>query len=146
MDTTATLIIVGLAVAWAIQYALAFWQMRRFYKRVAELRRDGKVSIGMAGSAWRRRQYAVLVVDASQRIVHVEQLSGWTILATLKPVRGLDGRPLSALYDDELELPVSHKLLLALRNAATYIKDAARKPAAAAPADESAMERSVTAS
>jgi DNA-binding transcriptional regulator of glucitol operon len=140
------MVIVGLAIAWTIQYALAFWQMRRFYRRVAEFRRYGKVSIGVAGSAWRRRQYAVLVVDASQRIVHVEQLSGWTILAILKPVPGLDGRPLSAVFNDDLELPVSHKLLLALRNAATYIRDAALKPAAVAHVDESPMESSLTAS
>jgi glucitol operon activator protein len=124
MDATATTIIVGLALAWAIQYVLTFWQMRRFYARIAQLRRYGKVSIGVAGSAWKRRQYAVLVVDVNHRIVRAEQLSGWTVLATLKPIAGLNGRPMSDLFDDEVELPVSEKLLLALRNAAGYIKDA----------------------
>lgn len=145
MDTTATTIIIALAIAWAIQYALSFWQMRRFYRRIAELRRYGKVSIGMAGSAWRGRQYAVLVVDANQRIVQVEQLSGWTIWATLKPVRGLDGRPLSDLSDDGQKLPVSPKLLLALRNAASYIKDVGPTPAAIAKGDESTLQRSIAA-
>src|SRR5438270_6830303 len=106
MDQTATTIIVGLAIAWALQYGLAFWQMQRFYKRVAELRRRGQVSIGVAGSAWRRRQYAVLVVDASHHIVRVAQLSGWTIFATLKPVAGLDGRPMSVLTEEGADLPI----------------------------------------
>ena len=145
MDSTATTLIVGLAIAWAIQYALSFWQMRRFYRRIAQLRRNGSVSIGMAGSAWRGRQYAVLVVDANRRIVQVEQLSGWTIWATLKPVRGLEGRPLSDLSDDDQELPVSPKLLLALRNAAGYIKDVNPGAGAVARGDEGTLQRSVAA-
>lgn len=141
MDPTATLIIIGLALAWGIQYALAFWQMKRFYRRVAELRRDGQVSIGMAGSSWRRRQYAVLVVDANHRIVHVSQLSGWTIFATLKPVPGLDGRPMSDLFEDGAVLPVGNKLLLALRNAADYVKAASAKQAARSRAAGNTLEQ-----
>ena len=145
MDPTATVIIAGLAIAWAIQYALAFWQMRRFYRRVAELRRLGLVSIGVEGSSWRGRQYAVLVVDASHRVMRVEQLSGWTIFATLKPVLGLEGRPMSALFDDGANLPVSKKLLLALRNAASYIKKAAKKSEPKTQAVENTLERSAVA-
>ncbi len=123
MDSTATLIIVGLALAWSLQYVLAFWQLRRFYGRVAALRRDGIVSIGMSGSTWRRKQYAVLVVDQNGKIVHAEQLYGWTVFAKLKPVPGLAGRPLSDLSDDHIEMAIPDKLLSAFRNAATYIQD-----------------------
>jgi DNA-binding transcriptional regulator of glucitol operon len=119
---------------WAIQYALSFWQMRRYYRRLAELRREGVVSVGMAGSAWKRRQYAVLVVDQNNRIVHVEQLSGWTVLATLKPVPGLAGRPVSDLLDDSIQLPVSKKLLAALRHAVQFMQEHAERMAAKAKA------------
>ena len=146
MDRTATVIILGLALAWTIQYILTFYQMRRYYRRIAELRRLGKVSIGVAGSTWRRRVYAVLVVDVNHRIVHVEQLSGWTVFANLKPVAGLDGRTMSDLDDDDVELPVSNKFLLALRNAASYIKDASSRAKDSATADEGQLARSVTAS
>lgn len=143
MNQTATTIIIALAVAWTIQYVLAFFQMKRYYSRIAQLRRLGTVSTGIAGSSWRRRQYAVLVVDVNHRIVHVEELSGWTVFASLKPVKGLDGRPMSDLTDDSITLPVSNKLLLALRNAVTYIQDAQnRKNSATA---ESTMEQSATA-
>lgn len=144
MNSTATIIIVSLAVAWVIQYYFAWWQMRRFYKRIAVLRQDGLVSVGMSGSTWRRKQYAVLVVDKQHRIVHVEQLSGWTVMATLKPVLGLDGRPMSDLMDDDLNLPVPPKLLLALRNAATYVQNKT-VDAANAPGDESQLGESATA-
>ncbi|MCL4395804.1 MAG: transcriptional regulator GutM [Chloroflexi bacterium] len=123
MDSTATTVIVSLAAAWIIQYYFAWWQMRRFYKRIADLRRTGLVSVGMSGSTWRRKQYAVLVVDKDHTITHVEELSGWTVMASLKPVAGLDGRPMSDLWDDDADLPVPPKLLLALKNAAAYIKD-----------------------
>jgi len=122
MNTTATVIVIALAIVWAIQYLLTFRQMRRFYQRIAELRRDGLVSVGMAGSTWRRKQYAVLVVDEDQRIVHAEQLSGWTVFASLKSVPGIVGRPMASLADDEVTLPVSPKLLRALRNASMYIE------------------------
>lgn len=132
MNSVATLIMVGLAGAWLIQYGLSYWQMRRFYGRIAQLRKLGTVSIGMEGSAWKRRQYAVLVVDDDQRIVHVEQLSGWTVLANLKPVKGLEGCTLDELADDGAQLPIvlNRKLLLALRNAASHIKAAEEHAAA----------------
>jgi DNA-binding transcriptional regulator of glucitol operon len=129
MFLTGAAVVLCFALAWIIQYSLTYFQMQRFYKRLAFLRHDGQVWIGMAGSAWKRRQYAVLVVDPENHIIHAEQLSGWTILACLKPVSGLTGRPLSDLFDDSIQLPVSKKLLLALRNSAKYILDAAEKKA-----------------
>jgi hypothetical protein len=52
---------------------------------------------------------------------------------------------MSALYDDEANLPVSKKLLLALRNAASYVQDAAKKNAVKAHTVEQTLERSAAA-
>ncbi|MGQ0600478.1 MAG: transcriptional regulator GutM [Anaerolineales bacterium] len=142
MSSTATVIILMLALMWALQYALSFWQMRRYYRRLAELRREGTVWVGLAGSAWKRRQYAVLVVDRDNRIVRVEQLSGWTVLAALQPVPGREGRPVSDLTDDTLPLPVSDKLLLALRDAVKHMQAYAKKKAAEAKADNGSLAAS----
>jgi len=114
-------IILAMGIAWAIQYGLAYLQLKRFYRRVSELRRLGTVSVGKAGSAWRRRVFTVLVVDRERIIQHVEQLAGWTVFANLKPLTGLEGRPMSDLFNDSLALPVTRKQLLALRNAAEFI-------------------------
>jgi DNA-binding transcriptional regulator of glucitol operon len=132
LTPTATAIILCLASAWLIQFLFSYLQMRRFYSRINKLHRDGSVWIGMAGSAWRRRQYAVLVVDKNDKVVHVEQLSGWTVLATLKPVPGVDGITLADITDDGVQLPVNKKLLLAMRNAVKHIQDAREKAAARA--------------
>jgi DNA-binding transcriptional regulator of glucitol operon len=141
--SAATLIILFLAGAWFIQYISAFFQLRRFYRRIAELRRQGKVWIGMEGSAWKGRQYAVLVVDKDKHIVHVEQLSGWTVLASLKPVYGLEGRPISDLMDDTIEFPVSKKLLLALRNAVKHIQEAEKRAEVKANAEATMLDDSL---
>ena len=118
-----------LAGVWILQYALSFFQLRRFYRRIHELKHFGNVWVGKHGSRWSGRYYGVLVVDKEKRIAHVEQFSGWTILASLKPVSGLDGRPISDLLDDSIELPISKKLLLALRNAMEYIQQSDEKEA-----------------
>ncbi len=129
MTSAGIAIICLLAFVWLVQYGLTYLQMRRYYGRLAQLRRLGLVSVGMAGSVYKRRQYAVLVVNRNQQIVCVEQLSGWTVLANLRPVPGLAGRPVSDLTDDSIELPVSRKLLLALRDAVKHYRDATAKAA-----------------
>jgi DNA-binding transcriptional regulator of glucitol operon len=130
MPSTGSAIIILLAFAWLLQFGLSFFQMRRFYRRIAVLHKYGSVWIGMEGTAWKRRQYAVLVVDKENIIRRAEELSGWTILATLKPVAGLDGRPISDLKDDTIDLPVKGKLLLAFRNAVKLIEEHSARKAA----------------
>ncbi len=127
IDITATMIILGLAGAWLLQLFLSYFQLRRFYGRVSQLRKTGNlVSIGVAGSAWKRRQYAILVVDPETDVIRQsEQLSGWTVLASLKPLHGLEGMTLQDLLDEEKPLPkhINRKLALALRDAAKHIVD-----------------------
>lgn len=130
MPATGSAIIILLAFAWLLQFGLSFFQMRRFYRRVSALHKFGSVWIGMEGSSWKRRQYVALVVDKDNIIKRAEELSGWTVLAALKPVMGLDGRPISDLMDDTIELPVKGKLLLAFRDAVKHIEAAAAKKAA----------------
>jgi glucitol operon activator protein len=130
MPATGSAIIILLAAAWLLQFALSYFQMRRFYGRIAKLHKFGSVWIGMEGSAWKRRQYVALVVDKNNIIQKAEQLSGWTIFAGLKPVQGLDGRPISDLMDDTIDLPVKGKLLLAFQNAVKHIEENAAKKAA----------------
>lgn len=136
MQSTATLIILLLAGAWLIQYFFAFLQLRRFYGRVRQLHRLGSVWIGVQGSAWRRRTYAILVVNKDKRVVKVEQLSGWTVWATPKPVPGLESVTLDTLMDDSIELPVNKKLRLALQNAVGHIRTAEEAQKAKAASEE----------
>jgi DNA-binding transcriptional regulator of glucitol operon len=123
MNATATIIVLGLGFMWLIQFGLTFWQLRRYNQRLSELRKQGTVWVGLHGSAWKGRTYAVIVVDKDKRVVCIEKFSGVTIFAVLKPIPGFEGRPLSDLTDDSVELPVSEKMLQAIRNAVQHMQD-----------------------
>ncbi len=117
-----TAIILLLVAAWIAQLGLALWQTRRYLRRLAVLRKDGTTSVGMAGSAWRKRVYAVLVVDDAGKIIHAEQFSGWTVFATLKPVPDLVGHTLAEILEGEPEtFGIKKKIFLAFQNSASEL-------------------------
>jgi DNA-binding transcriptional regulator of glucitol operon len=88
------------AVVWALQFGLAYWQLQRFHRRIAELRRYGRTSVGVSGNRWRGRTYGVLTVDPQGTIRRAEVFAGVTVFSQLKPVASLEGRPLSAVAPD----------------------------------------------
>lgn len=123
-----TIIIILFVAAWVLQLGLSFLQMNRFYKKVHQLRKDGSLgAIGMEGSMYKRKLYTVLVVDANDRIVHAEQLNGWTVFANLRPVPEVIGLPMADLKDDTKTLPISRKLLLSFRSAIKAIEQEKQK-------------------
>ena len=103
MSTSMAIFLALLVLAWFLQGALSFRQARRFYGRIQRLRAHGRTAVGMSGSLYRGRAYGVLAVDDEDRIVHAEQLSGFTIFAQLRPVDQLVGRTLSDLLSGPVE-------------------------------------------
>lgn len=120
-------ILFGLVAMWIIQFGLAFWQMRRFYGRLAVLRRGGLTAVGLSGNRYKGRSYAVLTVDETNRIIHAEKFSGWTIFAGLKPVPELIGLSLDEVLAQSTTLPVNKKLQDAFANAARDLQAARHK-------------------
>jgi DNA-binding transcriptional regulator of glucitol operon len=120
-------ILLGLVVMWLLQFGLAYWQMRRFYRRMSILRQGGLTAIGLSGNRYKGRTYAVLTIDEDNRIVHAEKFSGWTIFAGLKPVPELVGLPLDEMLAKQTTLPVGKKLQLAFANAARDLQAARQK-------------------
>ena len=117
------LVFLLLAAAWLAQLALSLLQTRRFYRRVAELRRGSHASaIGVAGNNWRRKLYAVLVVDEHYRITAAEKLSGFPVFAGLKPVTALHGLAIERIEDETPVEGIPAKLWSAFANAAEYIR------------------------
>jgi DNA-binding transcriptional regulator of glucitol operon len=112
------IIIIALVFAWVLQLGLSLWQMRRFYRRMGVLRKDGRAAIGLEGSTWKGRAYTVLVIDEQDIIKHAEKLTGITVFATLRPVPALVGQPLNIFRQEEIDLPVSKKVLASFRKAA----------------------------
>lgn len=124
-------IIVAFVVAWIIQFGMTFFQMRRYNKRLSELKKMGPTTVGMSGSMYKRRVYGVLVFDEQEKIVCAEQFSGWTVFAGLKPVKELEGLTLNDVKDESIELPVSKKIRSAFANAVAQVEIARKKEAEA---------------
>jgi glucitol operon activator protein len=89
----------ALGLAWILQLVLSMRQMRRFYRRVSELKRLGRTTIGVGGGTYRGRAYAVVVADPAGRVVTVEVMSGISVFAALRPLPALKGWNLRALCD-----------------------------------------------
>jgi DNA-binding transcriptional regulator of glucitol operon len=122
-------LIIAFVLAWVIQFAMTYLQMRRFQKRLSELRKEGVTATGMSGSMYKRRVYAVLVIDQNEKILHAEQFSGWTVFAGLKPVKDLEGLTTNEIVDEEVKLPIPKKIRSAFQNAVEEIEKAKVKAA-----------------
>ena len=110
------------AVLWVAQFGMAYWQLRRFHGRIAELRKVGKTAVGMHGNRWRGRTYAVLTVDGQERIRRAELFDGWTVFSKLRPVAELEGRPLSSLIEGSAPAGVRQAQWAALQHAASFLQ------------------------
>jgi len=122
-------IIIAFLIAWVIQFAMTFLQMRRYYKRIRELRKEGPTATGMSGSMYKRRVYGVLVIGPNEKILRAEEFSGWTVFASLKRVKALEGLPIKDIMDENVELPVSKKIRSAFQNAILEYEKARQKAA-----------------
>ena len=122
-----TVLLMALVVMWIFQFGLAYFQWRRFYGRLAELRREGLTAIGLAGNQYKGLAYVVLTIDAQNRLLNNKKFSGWTVFTNLKPVPQLTGMSLDEILAEDGRLPVSSKLQAAFANAAKDLKRAREK-------------------
>jgi len=117
-----------LAASYALQLLLTGWQAKRYFRRIKELRKEGLLSVGLAGGKWSGRTFAVLVVDETFNIIHAEKLSGMTIFSQLKSVDEFLGQNVREVLDETREFSVKKKLLTAFRNAAKAYFDENGEP------------------
>ena len=125
---------VALGVMWLAQFGLSYLQMKRYYGRVAKLRRTGLCATGMSGDRLRTRAYVVLVLDESRRVKNAENLSGITVFASLKPVPQLLGLHIHDITPESAPPKgVSGKLWTAFCSAADHLRAHLAKSAVPAP-------------
>ena len=138
MDSGTVTVLVALVVAWAVQIALSSHQMRRYHRRSQQLRRLGThMATGVAGTMYRRKVYACLVVDAGgdrRQVVAAEQLSGWTVAARLRPVPQLVGLDLDLVGKGDPPAGVTAKQWAAFDHSADFIRSYLAKPRSTRPA------------
>ena len=117
MGSSTAVFLALLVVGWILQGVFSFWQAKRFYARIQQMRGFGRTSVGVAGSIYRSKAYGVLAVDDQNRIVRAEKLSGYTFLAQPRPVEQLEGLTLSDFLSGPVE-GLSPKLYDAFKMAA----------------------------
>ena len=113
-----------LAVMWAAQFVLAYVQMRRFNRRILEVRQWGKTAVGLGGDRYRGRAYAVLTADEKGNIVNADFFSGSTVFARVRPAPEVVGMTIDQILADPEAIATSKKGRLAFVSAATYLKEA----------------------
>lgn len=115
---------------WFIQIGLSYRQARLFYKRMSGLRKLGLCATGLAGNRYKGRVYVVLVVHpTTHNVIIAEQLRGFTVFATLKPVEQLVGIPLETLTNPDVSdiEGVPLKVMEAAKSAAMSIRQSLDK-------------------
>ena len=129
MESSTIAVLVALVGAWAVQIMLSNRQMKVFHRRSQQLRRLGThMATGVAGTMYRRKVYALVVVDGDRKVVAAEHLSGWTVAARLKPVANVVGLDLDIVGKGDPPAGVPAKQWAALDHAADFIRAELAKP------------------
>lgn len=126
-------IFILLAVMWGAQFGLAYFQLRRFNRRILEVRKWGKTAVGLSGDRYRGRTYAVLTIDESGKVINAEHFAGKTIFARLQSAPQLTGMTIDEILADPDSLPFSKKSQQAFTSAANYLQEAIQASEEAQP-------------
>lgn len=90
---TALLLIAAVVAGWMVQMYLTYQQSMAFNRQVTALRRQGTVSVGVAGTRYRGgRAYVAIAIDDRDVVRDALTLTGWTTLSRGRPLAGLVGR------------------------------------------------------
>ena len=117
-------IFVLLVVMWVLQFGLTYIQMRKYTARLKIIRQDGLTAVGMSGTKYKGRTYGVLTIDDDKKVIHAEKMSGWTNFSNIRPVTDMVGLTIEQILDENIDHPISNKLLLAFQNAAKDLLEA----------------------
>lgn len=89
------ILLAAVVAGWMVQLYLTYQQSMAFNRQVAEIRKDGIVSVGEAGKRYRGgRAFVAIAVDESGIIRNAISISGWTTFAR--------GKPLAELFDSKV--------------------------------------------
>jgi len=117
-------VLAGLIVtAWIVQIMLGYRQAIEFSHRIADLRRQGTVAVGLGRGRLRSRVYAVVAIGRDDRVVGAEVLRGWSTLSNAKPIPDLRGLPYQRLCDTPAVAPFDKALRDALCQVVTTLRD-----------------------
>ncbi len=121
--TTPMMLLAAVIGGWIIQAYLTYQQAMAFNAQVAQLRKSGRVSTGVAGRRYRGgRAYVSIAVDDSGIVRDALTLSGWTTFARGRPLRALIGQKISVLKGDREIVGLTKQQREAAQQAAELVK------------------------
>lgn len=124
MQVPELVVIIGLIVAaWLVQIVLSYRQAMEFAHKVADMRRLGRVVVGLGRGRLRSRVYAVVAVGHDDRVVAAEVLRGWSTLSKPKSILGLPGLPYERLCDTPAVADLERSLRDALCQVVTTLRE-----------------------
>lgn len=109
-------LLAALGVSYLVQVALGVLQMRDFAANYGALRRRGKVAIGKRTNALSAGSIAMFLVDDDGIVREARAMSGLTIVARFKPLKGFEGLDVARL-DERALARLPRGLRLAAANA-----------------------------
>ena len=114
--------VIMIGIAFLLQGALSFLQMRHFTNAFLELRRKGKVACGRKSGGFRAGAIVMFGIDDDGIIREARKLEGTTAFAKVKTMEGFEGRYIGSLTREDA--PAKHvNLGKAIEDAAlTYRK------------------------
>jgi glucitol operon activator protein len=123
MTTTMTVLIAAVVAGWVLQLMLAYRQSMAFNDAVRAMRRQGVVSVGVAGRRYRGgRQYVAFAADEQGRVRTALTLRGFTTFARPRPLPALFDTRVTALRGDRAIPQLSRQQREAARQAAELWK------------------------
>lgn len=102
MDNITILIILGIII-WALQTFLGYFQMKNFKNTFVEMRKQGKVAIGINKGFFFSGIIVLIRIDENVNIEEIKYMQGLTVLVRCKQLNGLNGKNLLCLKEDDLK-------------------------------------------
>jgi len=134
MPTSMLIVLAAVVAGWFVQLYLTFKQSEAFNKQVVHLRKQGTVTVGVAGRRYRGgRAYVALALDDRGVVADAITLSGWTTFARGRQLSALVGRKVTQIKGDR-EIPgLTKQQRDAAREALVMLDHERRRPTAPAP-------------
>lgn len=95
-------IILFLAGAFILQFALGIYQIKNFSKTYTPLRRMGKVAIGRCTGRVKAGAIVMFAIDNDGIILTAKKMQGVTALAKFKTLNGFDGKNVGLLSGEDV--------------------------------------------
>lgn len=112
------LIAVLVLLAFILQYALTYLQMKGFNTHYKSLRRKGRVAIGRKKGALRAGAIVLLAIDDKADIISGSYLQGITVLARFRKLEKFNGMNIADITEDDCKaLRFSRSLTAAVLDA-----------------------------